>query len=85
LKFLAVKESRAIARHELTVKIIYAIFYLLLIIMAVTGLSLAFEDRLTFLKPIKNDIKEVHGFCMYLIIAFIIVHIAGVFLAERKK
>jgi len=53
--------------------------------MAVTGLSLAFEDRLTFLKPIKNDIKEVHGFCMYLIIAFIIVHIAGVFLAERKK
>jgi cytochrome b len=29
-------------------------------------------------------IKEIHGFTMYLIIGFIIVHIAGVVTGERK-
>ena len=33
----------------------------------------------------RHDVKEVHGFIMYLIIAFIVVHIAGVLLAERKN
>jgi len=51
--------------------------------MAVTGLCLAFEDDFAALKKI-HAIKEIHGFCMYLIIAFIVVHLAGVFLAERK-
>ena len=85
VKLAALKENRTTVRHAFTVKIIYAIFYLLLIIMAVTGLSLAFEDSLTFLKPIKHDIKEVHGFCMYFIIAFIAIHIVGVVLAEYKN
>lgn len=30
-------------------------------------------------------IKSFHGFCMYLILIFIVVHIAGVLLAERKE
>jgi Ni,Fe-hydrogenase I cytochrome b subunit len=52
--------------------------------MAVTGLFLAFENLLAPFKAIRHSVKEVHGFCMYLIIAFILVHLAGVFLAERK-
>ncbi len=52
--------------------------------MVVTGLSLAFED-VAFLKPMRHTVKDVHGFCMYLILAFIVVHLAGVFLAERKR
>jgi Ni/Fe-hydrogenase 1 B-type cytochrome subunit len=84
-QFNIVKKNREMARNELTVKIIYASFYLLLIIMVVTGLSLAFEDALAVLKPIRHNIKSVHGFCMYLILAFIVVHLAGVFLAERKN
>lgn len=82
--FNTIKKEREEARHELAVKSIYALFYLLLIIMVVTGLFLAFEDALAAYKSIRHSVKEVHGFCMYLIIAFILVHIAGVLLAERK-
>jgi Ni/Fe-hydrogenase 1 B-type cytochrome subunit len=85
IQFKITKRNRQIALHELTVKIIYALFYCLLIIMAVTGLSLAFDDDVSALKAIHRPVKSVHGFCMYLILAFIIVHIVGVLLAERKK
>ncbi|TFF36388.1 cytochrome b/b6 domain-containing protein [Mucilaginibacter psychrotolerans] len=83
-QFNTIKKEREAARHELVVKGIYGIFYLLLIIMVVTGLFLAFEDALAAYKSIRHSVKEVHGFCMYLIIAFIVVHIIGVLLAERK-
>jgi Ni/Fe-hydrogenase 1 B-type cytochrome subunit len=84
-QFQATKKHREEARHEFVVKSIYALFYALLIIMVITGLSLAFEDALAVLKPIRHSIKDVHGFCMYLILAFIAVHLAGVYLAERKE
>jgi cytochrome b len=84
-QFKAIKKDRQEALHELTVKIIYAFFYCLLTIMVVTGMSLAFDDDFQFLKSIHHPVKSVHGFCMYLILAFIVVHLAGVFLAERKK
>ena len=78
-----VKKNRELARHEFWVKTLYAVFYLFIIIMAVTGLCLAFEDDVPALKAI-HAIREVHQFTMYLILTFITVHLAGVFLAERK-
>jgi Ni/Fe-hydrogenase 1 B-type cytochrome subunit len=72
-----------IVRHDFVVKTLYAMFYLLLIIMVITGLCLAFDDDIPALKKI-HAIKEIHGFCMYLVLGFIVVHLAGVFLAERK-
>ena len=83
-QFSATKKKREIARHEFTVKLIYSVFYFLLIIMVTTGLFLAFEDLMAPFKAIRHSVKSVHGFCMYLILAFIVVHLAGVFLAERK-
>ncbi|SDD77597.1 Ni,Fe-hydrogenase I cytochrome b subunit [Mucilaginibacter pineti] len=83
-QFQITKKNREAVRHELTVKAIYGVFYFLLTIMVLTGLFLAFEDALAQFKSIRHSVKEVHGFCMYLIIAFIVVHIAGVILAERK-
>ncbi|WP_448104444.1 cytochrome b/b6 domain-containing protein [Pedobacter panaciterrae] len=74
-----------LALHDLTVKALYLIFYLLLIIMGVTGLSMAFDQELGISKGTSHSIKEFHGFCMYLILIFIGVHIAGVLLAERKE
>ncbi|MGI4729691.1 MAG: cytochrome b/b6 domain-containing protein [Janthinobacterium lividum] len=82
-KYFITKQQRELALHELTVKTLYAIFYILILIMVATGLYLAFEDHIFFLKKI-HAIKEVHGFTMYLIIAFIVLHIAGVLWAERK-
>ena len=84
VQFKAIKMKRE-SRHELAVKSIYILFYLLLIIMVVTGLFLAFEDALIAYKGIRHSVKEVHGFCMYLVLAFIVVHLIGVFLAERKN
>jgi Ni/Fe-hydrogenase 1 B-type cytochrome subunit len=84
-QFATIKKQREAARHELTVKLIYGVFYILLIIMVLTGLFLAFEDALASFKSIRHSVKEVHGFCMYLILAFIAVHLAGVLLAERKE
>ncbi|TWR24946.1 cytochrome b/b6 domain-containing protein [Mucilaginibacter achroorhodeus] len=78
------KLKRERTLHELTVKIIYAGFYFVLFIMVITGLFLAFEDLLSPFKAIRHTVKEVHGFCMYLVLAFIVVHLVGVFLAERK-
>jgi len=75
-------EHRKQAKHEVVVKSLYITFYTLLGIMAITGLCMAFEDDVPSLKI--HALREIHSFCMYLIIAFIIVHLAGVFLAERK-
>jgi Ni,Fe-hydrogenase I cytochrome b subunit len=82
-QYIILKKNREIAKHELVVKALYLTFYTLLLIMATTGICLAFEDDVAALKKI-HAIREIHGFCMYLIIAFIFVHLAGVFLAERK-
>lgn len=78
------KKNRELARHELAVKSIYAIFYGLLGVMVLTGLFLAFEDQLIAYKSIRPRVLAIHSFCMYLILAFIAAHLAGVFLAERK-
>jgi cytochrome b len=84
-EFKETKKKRENTLHELTVKIIYSAFYCLLVIMVVTGLAMAFDDDLSFLRTIHHPVKSVHGFCMYLILGFIVIHLAGVFLAERKK
>lgn len=83
-QFEITKRNREAARHELAVKMIYCAFYLVLIVLVITGLFLAFEDALVAFKSIRHTIKSIHGFCMYLILAFIAVHLVGVFLAERK-
>ncbi len=84
LAYFILKKEREAAKYELLVKGLYLIFYLLLLIMVVTGLLLAFEDYTRIPKNINHSIKEFHGFCMYLILGFVVLHLSGVFLAERK-
>lgn len=82
-QYVITKENRELSRHEFWVKTLYAVFYLLLISQATTGICLAFEDDVPALKAI-HAIREIHSLGMYLILGFIFVHLAGVFLAERK-
>jgi Ni/Fe-hydrogenase 1 B-type cytochrome subunit len=84
-QYFVIKQNQYLAKHDFVVRIIYLGFYLLLLVMVVTGLTLAFEDELAALKPIRHAIKEVHGFCMYLVLAFVAVHLVGVILAERDR
>lgn len=78
-------KNSGLALHDLTVKSLYLIFYLLLAIMAITGLSITFDQELGIGKATSHSIKDFHGFCMYLILIFIVIHIIGVLLAERKE
>jgi Ni/Fe-hydrogenase 1 B-type cytochrome subunit len=71
-------------RHELGIKALYLSFYALLLVMVATGLSIAFDNELGISKSFSHSLKEIHGFCMYLILGFIVLHIMGVFFAERK-
>lgn len=82
--FLLRQENRAAARNEMLIKTLYAVFYVLLMVMVITGLSLAFEDDIPALHSM-HFIRDIHEFTMYLIIGFIIIHLAGVFFGERKK
>jgi Ni/Fe-hydrogenase 1 B-type cytochrome subunit len=82
--YLTIQKARKLAKHELVVKGLYLFFYLLLLIMVVTGLLLAFKADTGISGNINHSIKEFHGFCMYLILGFIVFHLAGVFMAERK-
>jgi len=84
-QFKIVKRNRELALHELTVKIIYLGFYFLLLVMVLTGLFLAFEDAMRPFHAIRHTVKNVHNLGMYLVLAFVIVHLGGVFLAERRK
>lgn len=85
LNYFKRKKNEDNSLHDFIVKLIYLFFYLLLMIMVLTGLSLAFSKELGIPRNISHSIKEVHGFCMYLILAFILVHIAGVILAEQNR
>jgi Ni/Fe-hydrogenase 1 B-type cytochrome subunit len=82
--FLSRQEDRVSSRNEMLIKTLYAVFYILLTVMVVTGLCLAFKDSIPALRKM-HFIKEIHGFTMYLIIGFIILHIAGIVIGERKR
>ena len=83
-RYIKTKQQRELARHDFAVKTIYALFYIVLILLSVTGLFLAFEDFFEPYKSFRHSVKEFHGFCMYIVLIFIGVHLIGLFLAERK-
>jgi Ni/Fe-hydrogenase 1 B-type cytochrome subunit len=68
-------------RHFIGVKATYLIFYALILLMALTGLVLAFED-VPFLKEIHQPAKQIHSLLQYFIYAFIVIHLVGVIRAD---
>lgn len=72
-------------QHYLRVKRSYMLFFVLLFLMALTGLDMAFGRDLGFAREIHNGLKNVHGFIQYLMYAFIVIHLAGVIIAENGK
>lgn len=72
-------------KHYLIVKGSYTFFYVLILFMALTGLSLAFGRDLGLSRDTNHLIKEIHGFGQYLIYAFVFFHLCGVILADLGK
>lgn len=79
---LAPPAEHANARHMLLAKLTYAAFYLFVTIMVVTGLGLTWADDVPWLHGLEHPVKEVHNFTMYLIIAYIVLHVGGVVWAD---
>ena len=81
---LALLKSRAAqgesgAARAVWVRYSYRAFYVVLAVMVVTGLILVFED---YFRSIEHLSKEIHEVSMYLVLAFVVAHIFGVFRAE---
>lgn len=78
------QQGRLEQQHYIQVKRIYLVFYAALILMACTGLGLAF-DNVTFFRMYRSEIKQVHALLQWVIYGFIVMHIAGVILADLGK
>ena len=71
-------------KHLLFVQYSYAVFYILFIVMATTGLVLAFED-VEWLKPVHDLAEETHSIVQWGLYTFFVIHIAGVIRADLTK
>jgi Ni/Fe-hydrogenase 1 B-type cytochrome subunit len=77
--------NKADYTHYLRVKMSYSIFFLLLFFMVLTGLGMAFGRDLGFPREVFRSLKNIHAFIQYLMYAFIVIHLAGVIIAENGK
>lgn len=75
------QQQKGDRQHYLAVKWGYVIFYALFLIMALTGLGLAYEDVPLF-KSNRELITNIHSFVQYLIYFYILSHIVGVIRAD---
>lgn len=71
--------------HYIRVKRAYMIFFILLFLMVITGLAMAFGRDLGLTREIRGGLKNVHGVIQYFMYAFVLIHLAGVILAENGK
>jgi len=78
-------ENKAQYRHYLNVKKVYTLFYIILLLMALTGLGLAFGRDLGFTREIHDAVKTIHSILQYCIYAFVLIHLIGVVIAENTK
>ncbi|MDP2334958.1 MAG: cytochrome b/b6 domain-containing protein [Bacteroidota bacterium] len=77
--------NKAGYRHYLLVKRSYMLFFILLFGMALTGLGLAFGRELGLSRGIHGGLKNIHEIVQYLMYAFVVIHLAGVILAENGR
>jgi Ni/Fe-hydrogenase 1 B-type cytochrome subunit len=85
LGFVPGNASEKTARtHYIRVKRTYLVFYLLILIMVLTGLGLAFEDN-PLLKAWHGSIKQIHSFVQYLIYGYILIHLVGVIWTDGNR
>lgn len=84
VQWLRQKQEIKKARHYLVVKVVYLIAYILIGILAGTGIWMGLNRN----SPVHNteqfhEVKEIHEFTVNLFMIFLFVHIVGVIRAER--
>lgn len=74
----APKISKKEGLHFTFVKLGYAVFYLCLVVMVATGLSMMYKENLGLAKETVGILKEVHELLMYFFVVFIGGHLLGI-------
>jgi Ni/Fe-hydrogenase 1 B-type cytochrome subunit len=75
-------EDQKLKKHFLIVKRGYFVFYALLLLIVLSGLGIAFGRDVAFLDHNHRLIKQIHGFCQYLMYGFVLLHLGGVILSD---
>ena len=71
--------------HYLRVKRSYMLFFILPLLMVLTGFGMALGGDLGLAREFRKGLKNFHGIVQYLMYACIFIHLAGVILAENGK
>ena len=76
-------ENKDDYKHYITVKLGYTVFYVLITIMALTGLGLAFGRQVPFLRHMHRGLITLHAFVQYFIYAFVFIHLCGLVISDN--
>ena len=63
----------------------YKVIYVVLTFMAISGIVLYFSKDIGLAKSVVGGVKEAHEIIAWVVAAFVVMHIAGVFLADNKE
>jgi len=78
------KNFKAKSLHKKMVVLGYVGLYVILLFMAMSGLTIHFYEEIGLLKDTAHDIKEVHELVFNAILIFVPLHIIGVVIAEMR-
>ena len=70
--------------HKKAVKIGYIVVYLLLALMALSGLSMVFSETLGLVEATVEQLEEFHDVIYHGVLIFVPLHILGVIVAENR-
>ncbi|WP_345971331.1 cytochrome b/b6 domain-containing protein [Sulfurimonas sp. HSL1-6] len=62
----------------------YKVIYAVMAFMAVSGLLITFYKDIGLAKDVAGSVKELHELVAWAIVAFVVLHIAGVFVADNR-
>jgi Ni/Fe-hydrogenase 1 B-type cytochrome subunit len=68
--------------HRKVIKLGYVGIYLVLLFMAVTGLTINFHELLGISKELAGDIKDIHELVFNAVLIYVPLHIIGVVIAD---
>lgn len=72
-------------KHFIWVNRAYLIFFLILLLMAITGLGMAYEDDVPWLDHIKRLNHNFHGLLQYAMYSYLLLHLGGVIISDMTK
>lgn len=74
----------SLSLHKKGVKALYYLVYATLGFMAISGGVIHFYQELGLSKDFAHDIKEIHELTFYILMVFVPMHLAGLFIAENQ-